>query len=470
MPTRSFSISPTQSQQFAKLSGDWNPVHIDPLIGRRTLFGGTVVHGMHATLLAIDLFLADASERRSLASIQVSYTSGLSQEQKASMESLSDGETSATLRILSSGQIIQIVKLTWSKERPLDSSQQSNACPPREIPDVINLEAAANLNGEVTAQVDESLASGLFPSLTKYLPLNQIAAMLAATRIVGMRCPGLHSIFSAIKLSFEAGANSDVVSYSIQRHSVAANFVTLALEGSGAVGEINAFFRPAPTEQPEYADLKGLIPQDKFSHRCALVIGGSRGLGEITAKLLAAGGAQVILTWHSGEQDATDIVQDIVSGGGQASAIHWDCSAPPGELPAYLAQTSPTHVYYFATPRIELNRTGTFNQELFENYIDIYVTGMERSLRAAQQLWDPSKIECLFLPSTIFLDEPDAATAEYTKAKAMAETAARGLAARTTPRIDVRAPRLPKVLTDQTNSLTTSEIQSGTDVLLSELV
>ena len=41
---------------FAQASGDFNPVHVDPIYARRTLFGGQVVHGINLLLWALDIF------------------------------------------------------------------------------------------------------------------------------------------------------------------------------------------------------------------------------------------------------------------------------------------------------------------------------------------------------------------------------------------------------------------------------
>src|ERR1035438_4230922 len=43
-------------KRFATLSGDWNPIHVDPVRARRTQAGGVVVHGIHVLLWALDAF------------------------------------------------------------------------------------------------------------------------------------------------------------------------------------------------------------------------------------------------------------------------------------------------------------------------------------------------------------------------------------------------------------------------------
>ena len=43
--------------RFAQLSGDRNPMHVDPVAARRTLFGRPVVHGIHMLLRSLDAWL-----------------------------------------------------------------------------------------------------------------------------------------------------------------------------------------------------------------------------------------------------------------------------------------------------------------------------------------------------------------------------------------------------------------------------
>jgi 3-oxoacyl-[acyl-carrier protein] reductase len=58
--------------------------------------------------------------------------------------------------------------------------------------------------------------------------------------------------------------------------------------------------------------------------KVAIVTGGSRGIGRAAAEALAAHGAQVVLTYVSGEAAAAQAVEGIVARGGRAEAVRLD--------------------------------------------------------------------------------------------------------------------------------------------------
>ena len=74
----------------------------------------------------------------------------------------------------------------------------------------------------------------------------------------------------------------------------------------------------------------------KLSGKTALVTGASRGIGRASALALSKAGAQVIVHYGRGADEAAAVVKEINDGGGRADAIGADLAAPDG--PHKLAQ------------------------------------------------------------------------------------------------------------------------------------
>ncbi len=64
--------------------------------------------------------------------------------------------------------------------------------------------------------------------------------------------------------------------------------------------------------------------------KTALVTGASRGIGRAAALALAKAGAQVLVHYSSGKQEAEVVVEDIRLAGGRAEAVGADLSLPDG--------------------------------------------------------------------------------------------------------------------------------------------
>ena len=70
----SFTITEQQSQDFALLSGDFNPLHVDPVYARRLQFGQTVIHGVHHLLRVCNEFLVQVNDVKCLEIKKISAT------------------------------------------------------------------------------------------------------------------------------------------------------------------------------------------------------------------------------------------------------------------------------------------------------------------------------------------------------------------------------------------------------------
>ena len=71
--------------RFAKLSGDYNPIHIDKIAARRMIFGMPIVHGIHALLWALDTWLQNANETISISSIKVFFEKPIGLDEEISL-------------------------------------------------------------------------------------------------------------------------------------------------------------------------------------------------------------------------------------------------------------------------------------------------------------------------------------------------------------------------------------------------
>jgi NAD(P)-dependent dehydrogenase (short-subunit alcohol dehydrogenase family) len=67
-----------------------------------------------------------------------------------------------------------------------------------------------------------------------------------------------------------------------------------------------------------------------LSGKTALITGASRGIGRATALALAKAGAQILVHYSSGKQQAEDVVAEVTKSGGRAHAVAADLGAPDG--------------------------------------------------------------------------------------------------------------------------------------------
>src|SRR5690349_15815195 len=65
-------------------------------------------------------------------------------------------------------------------------------------------------------------------------------------------------------------------------------------------------------------------------HRIALITGGSRGLGRSMALQLARRGSDILLTYHSKEAEAAEVVRQVEALGRRAVALRFDAADSRG--------------------------------------------------------------------------------------------------------------------------------------------
>tara|TARA_R110001583_G_scaffold154316_1_gene305977 strand:+ start:3761 stop:4648 length:888 start_codon:yes stop_codon:yes gene_type:complete len=281
-----------------------------------------------------------------------------------------------------------------------------------------------------------------------------------------MRCPGLHSIFSGLSLNFDApGEKGGKLHYFTSKADARVKLLNIAVKSEGLEGVLTTFFRPKPVIQPDYEEVRGRSAGNEYQGQRALVVGGTRGLGEVTAKLLAAGGASVTLTYHQGEAEACRVADEINVGGGSCTRIRLDVTCLD-QLP-HMAEL-PTHIYYFASPHIDANRSSEWSDALFQRFLTYYINAFSNIVTWRQKQAEPAESVTYFYPSSEYVVSPERGFAEYATAKGAAEVFCGQLATRY-PNSRFVCLRLPRVLTDQTASIIPIACESALDVMLKAL-
>ena len=120
--------------------------------------------------------------------------------------------------------------------------------------------------------------------------------------------------------------------------------------GGGLTGSVEAFARTPPSEQPAIAEVAQWVKPREFAESDAPVIGGSRGLGELTAKIIAAGG-ESLSPMRLAKQMPRRWLTEIHTFGGAANLIQYNVCHPAIEQLSVLTTHSRT-LYYFATGTI----------------------------------------------------------------------------------------------------------------------
>jgi acyl dehydratase/NAD(P)-dependent dehydrogenase (short-subunit alcohol dehydrogenase family) len=442
---------------FADLSGDVNPLHVDPIAARRLLFGRAVVHGVHLLLWALDEHAARSGPwRYELIKAQFARPVGVDERVECHWTA-GPGQAEAELR---SGGVVCTkirVKLTAISHQG-SGPRVERGRPEQHSPRILADSEIAARSGDLALCLDADLAERLFPRLTSGMSALQLAVILATTRLVGVECPGLNSVFFELTLSAADTSGGAALHYEVTRHSVALALAAMALSAPGFSGTIKAFVRPVQQNAASFASLAARITPGEFAEQRALVVGGSRGLGAVTAKLLAAGGASTRITYQRGHRDAEDVVQEIAKYQSDIAALPLDVLEIDGDVALQAIQDwAPTDLYYFATPFIFSSANGVFEVERFQNFCTFYVTAFEKLVRKLA----PAGLRSVLYPSSTAVEELPLNLGEYAAAKAAGESVCKYLEKRHRG-LRIHAVRFPRLATDQTASV--SPVENGDPV------
>jgi hypothetical protein len=448
--------------RFADVSGDRNPMHLDVVKARRTQAGLPVVHGVHLVLWALDAAAQEDVARSPMLRLRANFKRFVVLGETVALVLAKQTDANAQLHFVVAGLTVAQIVLDFGSPVRTRERLLGDADPASATPRDLTLEQMEGLSGRLSFAASPDTLAAMFPAASGWLGPRRVAALAATSLLVGMVCPGLHSIYG--DLTVEACNEKDPedeLSFQVVSTEPRFRLVRMAIEGGGLVGSIKAAARTPPAPQASSSELSSAVEPGEFAGSTALVVGGSRGLGEVTAKLLAAGGARVVITYRVGSAEAEAVALDICAAGGTCKTLAYDTGRPAEAQLAGL-DCAPTHAYYFATPTIFRAQSALFERARLDAFLDVYVDGF---VRLAEALRAVRSDVSLFYPSSVYVEERPRGMIEYAMAKAAGETLCSEMNLAWAP-LRVSFGRLPRLPTDQTASVIETKFPSPVACLL----
>jgi hypothetical protein len=440
-------------------------MHMDALLSRRLHSGAPVVHGIHLLLWALDSMAKTEPELPPLQNVRAEFHKYVYLDEAAEVLLAKRGPSKAQLSVSVGGASGTKIVIGFGDPPEhcspwADSSLSTVSVSPEPL--APGFEQMAGCRGRLPFQMTEADAAEMFPAAANWLGFERIAALAASSQLVGMVCPGLHSIYNGLSVSASAeSALAHALAFHVAETDARFRSVELQIAGGGLVGSVSCFARTPPVEQASMKSLAGLVSPTEFAGSVALIVGGSRGLGELTAKIIASGGGRVVVTWHRGKEDAERVVKEIRAAGGACQTLEYDAGRPAAEQLARLTD-APTHAYFFATPVIFRAQAEIFSTDRLEEFLKVYVDGfwnLAKELRARR----PGV--SVFYPSSVSVSERPRGMTEYSMAKAAGEVLCADMNQSLAP-MRVTVSRLPRLPTDQTTSIVPVDTASALETML----
>jgi len=459
MTVRHFNMAGQMS--FAALSGDYNPMHVNPHLARRLQTGGAVVHGVHAVLWALDAALQQGAIKGPIRSIGCRFGKFILVGSDLTLRVQRADEQGALIQLETDGLVTTTLNVKFGTREQAAAETEDGEPLPAE-PEERDVPEMTALSRRFLPQRPLPEYTAAFPALAENIGPERIAGLTLLSSIVGMSVPGVHSIFDSFDVALVEQPGPATMGFRVDAADQRFRQVRMKVSGGGLQGAMTTFVRRPMPEQPSVGALAEHVKPDEFAGTRTLIVGGSRGLGALTAKLIAAGGGDVVVTYALGQDEAARVAAEIVQFAGREACTitRFDVLTDSAEeLAARLGAFG--HLYYFATTKIFRQKPGLFVPSVFEDFARVYV----HAFRACCQAFLGTGPLSVFYPSSSALDKRSNDMTEYSMAKAAGEVLCADLD-RYVANLHIVSSRLPRMLTDQTATVALAKSEDPLTVML----
>lgn len=417
MYLRNFRFNENEGKEFAKISKDKNPIHIDKIYGYNSFYGYTIVHGVHIILKflkiknisAINLFL------------KINFLKGCEYNKIIKIKNV-NRHGYVFYQLIQDGEI----KAEIIVNRPRQHNHKSN--------NTKYIKKASFLINNYRKNKFKNF---------KY-DLDLTIALSYLSYYVGMINPGINSIITEItikNLNKIINKNEvEIFSSSIdKRFSLIKNI----LKYKNYIINFNSIVRPQL--KIDFAKPKQfMIKKIQSINNNVLIIGGSSGIGyDLMNLLLYNKNINIITTFHK-----TQIIEKHKN----LIKLNINIEKNLRKIFQIIDSYNPLIIYYFPTPKIILN---THNIELIKLYKKYFIDIPIKIIKYSNKY----KIN-FFYPSTNYINQKK--FYPYTNIKMLAEKKLHKLNDNNTM---INIMRIPEINTKQNLSIYKNNLQNFRDII-----
>ena len=444
--SRTFTIN--DQLKFSTFSADVNPIHVDVVAARRSMIGKCIVHGIHGLMYALDSLKKHNGIK--VKSFEVKFLKPIPLD---TLIHLFWNAEKNKLTIANENILFTSISIEINEMIQKDNLFDLKMGPPITSPRNLTLKQCEEFDEqELIYRGDIISGQKLFPNFFECYGKSIAAEIASTSEIVGMQIPGLHSLFLSIKGNIhkrELRPSYRVLNCS--RFGV----MQLSMRGRYLQCEIDAFYSRNSSQSLKMNQISESIQSNAFNKVNALIIGGSRGLGELTAKIISCGGGNSTITYSSGKSDAQEVQREIIEWGGSCNIAHLNI-----ENNFNIPNQKYNQIYYFPTPKIIAEDPSNVDSYLLERYKLYYVDGFSVLLK---KILEKNSNASIFYPSTTFANEPPDNFLSYVKTKLMGESLCKEFAEK--EGVQIFYPRLPRLPTDQTLGLVPEKFEDPMGIM-----
>ncbi len=243
------SFAAADQDWFAAASGDRNPLHVDEIAARRALFGQRVVHGVHSALWALDAWCATGPALPVTRLVATFAKPVFLDEEVAAV--LADADDQSThLRVTLDGTTLLTLRVHHDPASTPDAVAPAAAASDVSGPNDLTIEQMDGLSGALRVVEHGDQWQTAFPAACAMVGPSVVARVAGLSTVVGMECPGLHSLFGGFDVAVDRSLPPTVLGWQVSRADPRFSIVQLKVSAGQIAGTINAFARPVPTPQP----------------------------------------------------------------------------------------------------------------------------------------------------------------------------------------------------------------------------